>query len=54
MNHFSPRYDDPEVLLEEAKEIFENAIIASDLMELHVPYPDSGNEFLVVEHEESV
>lgn len=34
--HISPRYDDPAPLLEEAKEVFENSMMAEDLMEHEV------------------
>jgi ribonuclease Z len=38
--HISPRYDEPAGLLEEAKGIFQNTIIAEDLMVYDVKYAD--------------
>lgn len=39
LTHISSRYtDDSSVLLEEAKEVFENTCVADDLMEFEVPY----------------
>ena len=35
--HISSRYDDDAVLLEQAKKIFPNTVVARDLMELEVP-----------------
>nr|WP_321498823.1 ribonuclease Z [uncultured Methanolobus sp.] len=41
LTHISSRYsDNPTQLLEEAKKIFGNVIVAEDLMELDVPYRD--------------
>jgi len=47
LTHISPRYDDADVLVDEAKEVFGNVIAANDLMEIRVPYSDSGNELAV-------
>ncbi len=52
LSHISPRYDDADVLVQEAREVFEKVIAAHDLMEIRVPYPDSGNELAVYKHEE--
>ena len=38
--HLSPRYDDTSLLENEAKKIFENSIVAHDLSEYSVRYPD--------------
>jgi ribonuclease Z len=38
--HISPRYDDPLPLLEEAKAVFKNSIMAEDLMEYEVRLDD--------------
>jgi ribonuclease Z len=35
--HISPRYEDDSVLLEQAKKIFPNTVVAHDLMELEIP-----------------
>lgn len=35
--HLSPRYDHPDKLLEEARRVFPNTVVAEDLMELEVP-----------------
>lgn len=41
--HISPRYEDPEVLLREAREVFPETYLSEDLMEVDVPYPpDEG------------
>ncbi|MDP6157035.1 MAG: ribonuclease Z [Candidatus Thermoplasmatota archaeon] len=48
LTHISPRYDDPEQLIQEAREIFEKATIAEDLMEVTVPYRDSGNDISII------
>jgi len=40
LTHISARYEGPEVLLEEAKAIFENTFVAEDLMELVLRYSD--------------
>ena len=37
LTHISSRYPEPDDLLAEAKKIFENVIVASDLMEIDVP-----------------
>jgi len=37
--HISSRYYDPEVLLEEARQVFEDVFVAEDLMEIEVPLP---------------
>ncbi|MCK4262348.1 ribonuclease Z, partial [bacterium] len=39
LTHLSSRYPDDKPLLEEAKEIFPETIIASDLMEIEIPLP---------------
>jgi len=38
--HISPRHEDASPLLEQARRIFPNTIVAEDLMELEVPYPE--------------
>ena len=44
LTHISPRYsEDASVLLEEAKKIFENVIIAEELMTLDVPFPEKAD-----------
>jgi ribonuclease Z len=41
LTHMSSRYsDNPTQLLEEARKIFDNVIVAEDLMELDIPYRD--------------
>ncbi len=41
LTHISSRYsDDSTLLLEEAKEIFENVVVAEDLMQFDVPFRD--------------
>lgn len=41
LTHISSRYsDNPSKLLEEAKKVFENVVVAEDLMELDIPYRD--------------
>ena len=40
LTHISPRYDDPKILLEQARKIFPNVHVAEDLMEIEVPYAD--------------
>jgi ribonuclease Z len=42
--HISPRYRDPKPLIEEAKEIFEQTFLPSDLDEFEVPLPESWQE----------
>ncbi len=37
LTHISSRYPEPDDLLAEAKKVFENVIVASDLMEIDVP-----------------
>ena len=38
LTHISPRYTDSRPLLEEARNVFENSLIAYDLMEIEIPY----------------
>ena len=38
--HISPRHEDASPLLEQARRIFPNTIVAEDLAELEVPYPE--------------
>jgi len=40
LTHISARYDDPTILLEQAKRIFKRVKVAEDLMEIEVKYPD--------------
>ena len=49
LTHLSPRYDDEcdDELLEEARKVFPETMLAEDLMELRVPYRDSGKEIEV-------
>jgi hypothetical protein len=42
--HISPRYRDPRPLIEEAKEVFEETFLPSDLDEFEVPLPESWEE----------
>jgi ribonuclease Z len=42
--HISPRYRDPKPLIAEAKEIFEETFLPSDLDEFDVPMPESWKE----------
>jgi ribonuclease Z len=55
--HISPRYRDPNPLVEEAKEIFEETYLPSDLDEFEVPLPESWKEedklWVVAEAKES-
>jgi ribonuclease Z len=46
LTHISSRYtDDVEPILKDSKKVFENVIVAEDLMELEVPYrPDGTSE----------
>jgi ribonuclease Z len=37
--HISSRYYDPDVLLEEARQVFEDVFVAEDLMEIEIPLP---------------
>jgi ribonuclease Z len=38
--HISPRHEDASQLLEQARKIFPNTVIAEDLREVEVPYPE--------------
>ncbi len=40
LTHISARYKDASVLLSEAKEIFENVVVAEDFMVIEVPYSE--------------
>jgi ribonuclease Z len=40
LSHISPRYEKTEVLEQDAKKIFENVIVAKDLLEYEVPLPE--------------
>lgn len=40
LTHFSSRYDDPNILLEEAKTIHSNVDLAEDMKTFYVPYPE--------------
>jgi ribonuclease Z len=40
LTHFSSRYKDPSLLLNEAKSIYENVELAEDLKTVDVPYPE--------------
>ena len=40
LTHISPRYEDPTVLLEDARAVFENVQVAQDFLEFSVPRPD--------------
>ena len=42
--HISPRYRDPRPLIDEAKEIFEETYLPSDLDEFEIPLPESWQE----------
>ena len=39
LTHISSRYYDPDVLLEEARQVFEDVFVAEDLMEIELPLP---------------
>jgi ribonuclease Z len=39
LNHISARYRDPEILLEQAREIFPDTVVAEDFMHIEVPLP---------------
>jgi ribonuclease Z len=38
LTHISPRYEDPELLETQAKEIFPNSTVASDLLEVEIKF----------------
>lgn len=38
LTHISPRYDNPHILLEEARAVFENTVLAHDLMRIKLSY----------------
>lgn len=40
ITHISPRYPDERVLLQEAREVFPQTVVARDLLEIEVPLPD--------------
>ena len=40
LTHISARYDDANVLLEQARNIFENTEVAADLMKIEIPFLD--------------
>ncbi|MEM2214372.1 ribonuclease Z [Candidatus Nezhaarchaeota archaeon WYZ-LMO8] len=40
LTHISPRYEDPTILLTQAKKIFDNTIIAEDLMNIELAWSD--------------
>ncbi|HYM40172.1 MAG TPA: ribonuclease Z [Thermoplasmata archaeon] len=40
LTHLSPRYEDPTVLLRDAKAVFDRVQLAEDFAEIDVPYPD--------------
>jgi ribonuclease Z len=40
LTHMSPRYEDPAVLFNDAKAVFERVRLADDFLEIDVPYPD--------------
>lgn len=42
LTHISARYPNTEILLEQAKKIFPNTIIANDLLELEMPFRDNS------------
>ena len=39
--HISARYDDASAHLEQARRIFENALVAEDFMKVEIPLPES-------------
>ena len=41
LTHYSPRYENGDKILEEAKQIFENTIVAKDMMSIHLSYNGS-------------
>ncbi|MEM3153456.1 MAG: ribonuclease Z [Candidatus Bathyarchaeia archaeon] len=40
LTHISARYEDPRMLLKQARKIFKNTRIAEDLMEIEIPLPE--------------
>ncbi|MDQ1281590.1 MAG: ribonuclease [Thermoproteota archaeon] len=40
LTHISPRYEDAQILLTQAKNVFPNTCLAEDLMEFEIPYLD--------------
>ncbi|MEM2547201.1 MAG: MBL fold metallo-hydrolase, partial [Candidatus Bathyarchaeia archaeon] len=40
LTHVSARYEDPRMLLKQARKIFKNTRIAEDLMEIEIPLPE--------------
>ena len=40
LTHISPRYEDDATLLEQAKKVFPNTVVARDLMVIEVPLRD--------------
>ena len=40
LTHMSPRYEDPAILFNDAKAVFDRVRLADDFMEIDVPYPD--------------
>ncbi len=40
LTHISSRYDGPEILLEDAKQVFENVVVAEDFSEFEITYPE--------------
>jgi len=40
LTHISPRYEDPSVLLSQAKKIFENTVVAEDFMNMELKWTD--------------
>ncbi|MCK4758202.1 MAG: ribonuclease Z [Thermoplasmata archaeon] len=40
LTHISPRYDDSQIVLEDAKSVFENTIVAEDFSEFDIKYSD--------------
>jgi ribonuclease BN (tRNA processing enzyme) len=40
LTHFSSRYDDPKILLEEARTIHGNVDLAEDMKTFYIPYAE--------------
>lgn len=53
LNHISTRYEKADVLLMEARQIFEESYLAKDLLEVQVHYRDSDRDIRRVDHSET-
>jgi len=50
LTHISNRYDGVDTHLREAGEMFENVHVAEDLMEVRIPFSDSGGGLEIIQH----